>query len=270
MLAIRNVHYEKGSLLEYNNVFLTEGESDAQAYNDAQMRFSHRKGMMNYVVKNPSIAQAQPQLIQQGEFFDGNSGESVAPFTPVNSGGEVVPTPAIIQEIAPIDSVPVPNIVPQTEVPQPNVTPIPLNEQTPMGVPLGNSGVQDQTPIAANTQTPLPVNGPMNSAPAKKGTVEDVQVNGSALIQTANNQEPNPATNIVQASGTVPFAMNPQGIASDRKPMNTETKDSGTVNWSYIKPQTGGWVGDLPPDTVVTPLNDIAIRQAKTQPTKKR
>lgn len=41
-LAIRNVHYEKGSLLEYCNVTLSEAMSDPKAYQDAAVREANR------------------------------------------------------------------------------------------------------------------------------------------------------------------------------------------------------------------------------------
>jgi outer membrane protein TolC len=41
-LAIRNVHYEKGSLLDYNNVTLSESLSDPKAYQDAEVREANR------------------------------------------------------------------------------------------------------------------------------------------------------------------------------------------------------------------------------------
>lgn len=41
-LAIRNVHYEKGSLLDYCNVSLSESISDPQAYQDAAVREANR------------------------------------------------------------------------------------------------------------------------------------------------------------------------------------------------------------------------------------
>jgi hypothetical protein len=41
-LAIRNVHYEKGSLLDYNNVTLSEALSDPKAYQDAEVREANR------------------------------------------------------------------------------------------------------------------------------------------------------------------------------------------------------------------------------------
>jgi outer membrane protein TolC len=41
-LAIRNVHFEKGTLLEYCNVSLHEAVSDPQAYADARVRESSR------------------------------------------------------------------------------------------------------------------------------------------------------------------------------------------------------------------------------------
>ena len=37
-LSIKNVHFEKGSLLDYNDVFLAEGPWPGKAYDDAAER----------------------------------------------------------------------------------------------------------------------------------------------------------------------------------------------------------------------------------------
>lgn len=48
-VAVKNVHFEKGSLLEYNGVFLAEGAWPAQAYEDAERLSRHfRPRHINY------------------------------------------------------------------------------------------------------------------------------------------------------------------------------------------------------------------------------
>jgi outer membrane protein TolC len=60
-VAIRNVHFERGTLLNYHGVALSENESDPQAYVSASRRQGLRNGEMDYVMKNPAIAQAANQ-----------------------------------------------------------------------------------------------------------------------------------------------------------------------------------------------------------------
>ena len=60
-VAIRNVHFERGTLLNYHGVALSENESDPQAYVSASRRQGLRNGEMDYVMKNPAIAQSANQ-----------------------------------------------------------------------------------------------------------------------------------------------------------------------------------------------------------------
>ena len=57
-LAVRNVHFERGSLLNYHGVSLAEGESEPGAYVSANRRRAKRNRPMNYVQRNPIIAKA--------------------------------------------------------------------------------------------------------------------------------------------------------------------------------------------------------------------
>lgn len=53
-IAIRNVHYEKGTLLDYRNVYLTEAESSYASLRDYQRRSSYLRRPLNYVVRDPA------------------------------------------------------------------------------------------------------------------------------------------------------------------------------------------------------------------------
>lgn len=56
-MAIRNVHFEKGSLLEYCDICLSEGGWPAKAYKDAARRESHRGGekSIDYSFRVPPV-----------------------------------------------------------------------------------------------------------------------------------------------------------------------------------------------------------------------
>lgn len=62
-IAVRNVHFEKGSLLDYNEVFLTEDLWPMQAYSDALRRHEHQipAEWLHGVV-------AQPQPVSMGPY----------------------------------------------------------------------------------------------------------------------------------------------------------------------------------------------------------
>ncbi|MGH9811418.1 MAG: hypothetical protein ACRD9W_29965, partial [Terriglobia bacterium] len=87
--AIMLVHARKGSLLEYNGVFLAEGPWPAKAYFDARRRARARDaGMyMDYGVSRPAV-------FSEGPFpqFQDNGGGNAA-GVPTEAGAEEVTTP---------------------------------------------------------------------------------------------------------------------------------------------------------------------------------
>ena len=56
MLAIKNVHFEKGTYLDFCNVRLNESFSNPLAANDAADRSNQRGKPLSYVSKEPIIA----------------------------------------------------------------------------------------------------------------------------------------------------------------------------------------------------------------------
>ncbi|MCL2744671.1 MAG: TolC family protein [Planctomycetaceae bacterium] len=70
-LAIMTLHYRKGSLLEYNNVCLTEGVWPGKAYFDAKRRARHRDAghYMNYGFTRPKeVSRGTYQQFQSGYY----------------------------------------------------------------------------------------------------------------------------------------------------------------------------------------------------------
>lgn len=63
-LAIKNVHYWKGSLLDYNSVFLSEGPWPGKAYFDARKRARARDAgfMLNYGFTRPQVVSRGPVM----------------------------------------------------------------------------------------------------------------------------------------------------------------------------------------------------------------
>jgi outer membrane protein TolC len=61
-LAIKNVHFEKGSLLDHNDVFLAEGPWPGKAYDDAQQRDWRKRPVwpLNYIFKKGPVISAGP------------------------------------------------------------------------------------------------------------------------------------------------------------------------------------------------------------------
>ncbi|MEX2170671.1 MAG: TolC family protein [Pirellulales bacterium] len=55
VLALRNVYYEKGTLLAFNNIYLNEGPSPAEAYSDAFDLAKRRTRPLNYIHRDVVI-----------------------------------------------------------------------------------------------------------------------------------------------------------------------------------------------------------------------
>lgn len=89
MLAIRNVHYEKGSLLDYNEIYLTEDVWPMQAYQDAHERNRLKvpaEWMENIVTRPEPVTAGEYQQDIPGPNEGGSIGESLSP--------EPIPSPS--------------------------------------------------------------------------------------------------------------------------------------------------------------------------------
>jgi outer membrane protein TolC len=97
-LAIKNVHFEKGSLLDHNEVYLAEGPWPGKAYDDAEKRNWRSKPIwpLNYIFKKGPVISAGP-LPQQ-----------TIPATPTMTTPEAIPLPAP-------DGAPLPEALPHGE-----------------------------------------------------------------------------------------------------------------------------------------------------------
>lgn len=58
-IAIKNVHFERGSYLYYHGVQMTESVSDSEAYSDFHRRNANLRGEISYVVRDPAVSNGQ-------------------------------------------------------------------------------------------------------------------------------------------------------------------------------------------------------------------
>jgi outer membrane protein TolC len=101
-LAIKNVHFEKGSLLEYSEVFLAEGPWPLQAYDDADMRRFRDRPIppLNYVFKKGAVIDTLPpgrpisEPVAVPEMIPLPPPDEPASHRPVVLGAEQIPAPA--------------------------------------------------------------------------------------------------------------------------------------------------------------------------------
>jgi len=116
--SIMNVHYRKGSLLDYNGVYLAEGAWPGKAYFDAMRQARKRDAglYMDYGYTRPNVVSRGP--VHQGAV---QPGETDVPYEMMDGAG---PTPD--------------EVLPERTSPSEESLPAPQNRR-PMQVPPGNS-----------------------------------------------------------------------------------------------------------------------------------
>lgn len=113
-LAVKNVHFEKGSLLDYNQIFLSEGPWPAKAYRDA-MRLRPAQRLLDYTLE-PNFISNGP--IEQGTTPPPVEMEKPADAKPIPFTGEIPPaTPTPM----PIEQLPIEQLTPSKIEPLPLV-----------------------------------------------------------------------------------------------------------------------------------------------------
>ncbi len=119
--SIAQVHYRKGSLLEYNGVYLAEGPWPGKAYFDARRRSRARAAStpLDYGFTQPKVVSRGPidQHAGDGSYAEGEWREETGEPTPAQPKPEPVPTPAPspVPEASPSDSIPEEPLAPMAE-----------------------------------------------------------------------------------------------------------------------------------------------------------
>ena len=126
--AIAQVHYRKGSLLEYNGVYLAEGPWPGKAYFDARRRARARDAALylDYGFTMPKVLSRGPYEQHAGRRPAGDTTD-VAPGPDTDPSAEVVPAPAPIPDAkaspsGPAASEPTPEPTPES-APEPKASP---------------------------------------------------------------------------------------------------------------------------------------------------
>ena len=65
-IAIKNVHFERGTFLAYHGISMSESESSEGAYQDYQERISRRTKLIDYVVRDAKIATGPVGVATEG------------------------------------------------------------------------------------------------------------------------------------------------------------------------------------------------------------
>ncbi|MEN1680670.1 MAG: TolC family protein [Planctomycetota bacterium] len=87
MLALKNVHYEKGTLLEHNGVRLAESGAPRAAYGDVRRRRASRWFEVDFATRGPTVSA-------------GRAGEAVLTAPPISAGPAANEPPATVDASA--------------------------------------------------------------------------------------------------------------------------------------------------------------------------
>ena len=228
MLALKNVHFEKGTYLQFCNVRLSESASDPRAELDASARVARRGEQISYVTDSPTIAQpksptnfifqqSHPQLAPEfAEPIPAESSNSVFTF-PENEAD-------LQQEVFdPVDEAPV-----QEET----LDQLEFEPQPPV------ENLEDEG-LTFNFQSAVPVT-PTNSAYTKSNSLmkKPKSKNGNSILKPLSSVDSipssrriNPMKNETKLVGfsksEIPASTKPVVQPSNAKPLQYEMKSEG-------------------------------------------
>ena len=113
--SIMNVHFRKGSLLDYDGVYLAEGQWPAKAYFDAMRQARKRDAALfiDYGYTRPNVVSQGP--VQQGASTDGQGGSN-------EIFGPPAPDQVMPNGVVPEESLPAPGSTPAVMPPSSNST----------------------------------------------------------------------------------------------------------------------------------------------------
>ncbi|HVU87984.1 MAG TPA: TolC family protein [Pirellulales bacterium] len=179
-LAIRTVHYRKGSLLEYNNVFLAEGPWPGKAYFDARKRARERDAglQINYGFIQPNVFSRGPisQKMGTADMTTGNGVDQPPPRPIPETLPESVPTPPASQAV--------PGVLDTTKAPPPRPGRPGLSGP---GIQISSSTSADSKLVSydwgASGRSPI-------QAPSAAIATGDTRREGVAVMQAAYNTQP--------------------------------------------------------------------------------
>lgn len=129
MLANKSVHFEKGTMLDWMNVYLNEAQSDPEAVRDAGDLARSRRSIMSYVTRNPVISRGSaltagaihPALAVQTEISGSQFGDG--------SPTIALPPESMLQ---PTNTSPPGTTSPPIPTPQPSQQPVPPGAILPL------------------------------------------------------------------------------------------------------------------------------------------
>jgi outer membrane protein TolC len=205
--AISQVHYVKGSLLEYDNVFMAEGPWPGKAYFDARRLARSRDAgfQLNY-------GYTRPDVFSKGEY------PQFGPTASAN-GGQGFPTPAAVESVE----------TPKPKGTSPSVLPGPASKggatekppQSGLGVPGTNNGSSDESRSLDTSE--------LQAVPASVRKPRELQGDGPQLGSAIGNSN-RTASADWRSSHSDDSNSDPAPVATDRP----------AAGWRSAAPQVAG------------------------------
>ena len=115
-IAIKNVHFERATFLNYHGIALTESQSDPQAYDDYNGRRIRMTKEINYVIHDPQISQTSATSSDADSGFVSHASSNTPLLPPIVSG----------ESISTTDNLSPANVVGQSHHYAPSVLPPPI------------------------------------------------------------------------------------------------------------------------------------------------
>jgi outer membrane protein TolC len=224
--AIMMVHFRKGSLLEYNGVYLAEGPWPAKAYFDAKRRARARDAglYMDFGFSRPDVFSQGPY--QQFQNTDGTSGHA-----------EGTPTGAKPSQGQPEDVMP----------PQPQDVLPPSGSELPAPIhaaaDIGAAGPRLFAPNA-NPSAVKPASKTISMPASQDAARSTLKINGASQAATQSHAD----SQVRPASAAEPFEWGDLGLGtSANKPAAMAappTASSGSTQWNSVRSTSNaesGW-----------------------------
>jgi hypothetical protein len=221
--AIMQVHYRKGSLLEYNGVYLAEGPWPGKAYFDARRR-ARSRGASTYM----DYGFTQPKVVSRGPYeqhadgstgFSGEAAQNEQDSKPGNTPRpELVPTP----EPQPVD----PGYQP--------AQPTPAMPEEPKLLPeAGTGAAAGKTQVKKSTTIKVTPDAAIAASGWKSATKPAVQQAGyqEVFVEPAGNSAQNSDSNSSRIKW--PETASPSAYESSTYPPTAESNQSAS-GWKRI------------------------------------
>lgn len=237
--AIMRIHFRKGSLLEYNGVFLAEGPWPGKAKFDALRRARQRDAStyLDYGFTRPNVISRGPHA----QVFEQNGTQSLAP-TPAYEG-------PMIQEGMPLEKAPSENAPVEGEQLEQEVIPAPTGIQvTAASIEQGVPAEQNNVAVASLAASPKPNSGSLPTvSPAYTPIAPQTTTVQSTTVQSTT-VSPN----------EIPVVSQPMSNSESLTPIHSNPYRQEMRTW--MDATTGG----LPGSAGVNPLRSTSTNEFTT------